>query len=74
LVSLLVPTLFKRGETNTMPLSDVAIRMTTPRAKEYKLTDGGGHASQLRVCEKRAMDEKIKMAERTRFIQDCMSK
>jgi hypothetical protein len=28
----------------------------------------------MRACEKRAMDEKIKMSERTRFIEDCMSK
>jgi hypothetical protein len=28
----------------------------------------------MRACEKRAMDQKIKMDERTRFIEDCMSK
>jgi hypothetical protein len=30
--------------------------------------------AKMRACEKRAMDEKIKMDERTRFIEDCMSK
>jgi hypothetical protein len=30
--------------------------------------------AKMRAREKRAMDEKIKMDERTRFIEDCMSK
>jgi integrase len=42
LVSLLVPTPKRRGGTNTMALTDTAIRTTKPRAKPFKLTDGGG--------------------------------
>lgn len=28
----------------------------------------------MQACEKRAMDEKIEMAERTRFVKKCMAK
>jgi predicted DNA repair protein MutK len=28
----------------------------------------------MQACNKRAIDEKIKMADRTRFIQECISK
>jgi Arm DNA-binding domain len=42
LISLLVPTPKRRGGTNTMALTDTAIRTTKPRAKPFKLTDGGG--------------------------------
>jgi integrase len=42
LVPLLVPTRFVRGGTNTMALTDTAIRTTKPQAKPFKFTDSGG--------------------------------
>jgi hypothetical protein len=32
----------KRGDTNNMALTDIAIRQTKPRPKPFKLTDGAG--------------------------------
>ncbi len=42
LVFLLVPTKQRRHDTNTMALTDIAIRTSKPRAKPFKLTDGDG--------------------------------
>jgi integrase len=42
LVPVLVPTVLRQAGTNTMALTDTAIRTTKPRAKLFKLTDSGG--------------------------------
>jgi hypothetical protein len=42
LVFLLVPASRQRRDANTMALTDIAIRTSKPRAKSFKLTDGGG--------------------------------